>query len=198
MQETPVQSLGQEYPLEKGMAIHSSILAWRIAWTEEPCGLQSMRSQRAGHNWVTNTVSATLGPSRCLFCSYHFSAWLSLDGIYVLTSSSAVEQRVIHHLFHRWTSQSLKSRLYYQRSHKVILTDLEFRSIGFPDSEFFFLHNEESLQVFELVTLGTRERPFNFITTGKKISWVDWASNNKGCMCVSHSITSNSLWPHGL
>ena len=39
MQETWVQSLGREDPLEKGMAIHSSILAWRIAWTEEPCGL---------------------------------------------------------------------------------------------------------------------------------------------------------------
>ena len=39
MQETQVQSLGQEDPLEKGMAIHSSILAWRIPWTEKPCGL---------------------------------------------------------------------------------------------------------------------------------------------------------------
>ena len=45
MQETKVQSLGWEDPLEKGMAIHSSILAWRIPWTEEPGGLQSMRSQ---------------------------------------------------------------------------------------------------------------------------------------------------------
>ena len=46
MQETQVQSLGQEDPLEKGMAIHSSMLAWRIPRTEEPGGLQSMRSQR--------------------------------------------------------------------------------------------------------------------------------------------------------
>ena len=50
MQGTWVQSLGQEDPLEKGMAAHSSILAWRIPWTEEPGGLQSMRSQRVGHN----------------------------------------------------------------------------------------------------------------------------------------------------
>ena len=55
MQETRVQSLGQEDPLEKGMAIHSSILAWRIPWTEMPGGLQSVGSQRVGHNWVTNT-----------------------------------------------------------------------------------------------------------------------------------------------
>ena len=45
MQETRVQSLGREDPLEKGMATHSSILAWRIPWTEEPGGLRSMGSQ---------------------------------------------------------------------------------------------------------------------------------------------------------
>ena len=50
MQETWVQSLGQEDPLEKEMATHSSILAWRIPWTEEPGGLQSMGLQRVGHN----------------------------------------------------------------------------------------------------------------------------------------------------
>ena len=50
MQETQVRSLGQEDPLEKGMATHSSILAWIIPWTEEPGGLQSMGSQRVGHN----------------------------------------------------------------------------------------------------------------------------------------------------
>ena len=45
MQETCVQSLGREDPLEKGMTTHSSILAWRIPWTEETCGLESMGSQ---------------------------------------------------------------------------------------------------------------------------------------------------------
>ena len=53
MQETPVRSLGQKDPLEKEMAAYSSILAWRIPWTEEPGGLQSMGLQRVGHNWVT-------------------------------------------------------------------------------------------------------------------------------------------------
>ena len=48
MQETQVQSLDQEDSLEKGMATHSSILAWRIPWTEEPGGLQSMGLQRVG------------------------------------------------------------------------------------------------------------------------------------------------------
>ena len=54
MQETQVWSLGWEDPLEKGMATHSSILAWRIPWIEEPGGLQSMGSQRVRHDWVTN------------------------------------------------------------------------------------------------------------------------------------------------
>ena len=50
MWETWVQSLGQEDTLEKEMAAHSSILAWKIPWTEEPGGLQSMGSQRVGHD----------------------------------------------------------------------------------------------------------------------------------------------------
>ena len=49
-QETQVRSLGQEDPLKKGMATHSNILAWRFPWTEELDGLQSMRSQRVGHD----------------------------------------------------------------------------------------------------------------------------------------------------
>ena len=53
MQEMGIQSLSQEDPLEKEMATHSSILAWKIPWTEEPGGLQSMGSQRAGHDLVT-------------------------------------------------------------------------------------------------------------------------------------------------
>ena len=51
--ETWVRSLGWEDPLEEGMAINSSILVWEIPWTEEPGGLQSMGSQRVGHDWAT-------------------------------------------------------------------------------------------------------------------------------------------------
>ena len=50
MQETRVRSLGHEDPLEKGMAAHSCILSWRIPWTEEPGRLQSLGSQRVGHD----------------------------------------------------------------------------------------------------------------------------------------------------
>ena len=52
-QETRGRSLGQEDPLEKGMATHSSVLAWRTSWTEEPGGLQSTGSQRVGLDWAT-------------------------------------------------------------------------------------------------------------------------------------------------
>ena len=60
MQEAKVWYLGQEDPLEKKMATHSSILAWRIPRTEQPGRSQFMRSQRAGRNWVTknNTLNA--------------------------------------------------------------------------------------------------------------------------------------------
>ena len=61
MQETKemlVLSLGWEDPLEEGTAIHSSILAWRIPWIEDPGGLQSMGSQRVGHERVTNTFTS--------------------------------------------------------------------------------------------------------------------------------------------
>ena len=59
MQETRVRSLGQEDSLEKGMAIHPSILAWRISWKEEPRGIQSMGSQGVGHNRATNIFTKT-------------------------------------------------------------------------------------------------------------------------------------------
>ena len=60
MWETQVQFLGREDPLEKGMATHSSILAWRTPRTEEPGGLQSMGLQRVGHDWTNNTLLPSL------------------------------------------------------------------------------------------------------------------------------------------
>ena len=57
MEETQILSLGWEDPLEKEMATHCSILAWRIPWSEEPGGLQSLGLQRVGHDWATNTFT---------------------------------------------------------------------------------------------------------------------------------------------
>ena len=59
MKETWVQSLGREDPLEKGVATRSSILAWRIPWTEEPGGLQVIGLQRVGHDCATNTSNTS-------------------------------------------------------------------------------------------------------------------------------------------
>ena len=64
MQETQVQSLGEEDPLEKGTATHSSILAWTIPWTEEPVGPKFLGSQRAGHDEATNTFTFTFIPPK--------------------------------------------------------------------------------------------------------------------------------------
>ena len=58
MQEMQIQSLGQEDPLEEEMATQSCILAWEIPWSEEPGGLQTMVSQRVGHDWVTKHTHA--------------------------------------------------------------------------------------------------------------------------------------------
>ena len=67
MQDTFIPSLGQKDPLEKGMATHSSILAWWIPRTGKPGGLQPMGLQRVGHSWVTNTFT---------FCSQKAHVWI--------------------------------------------------------------------------------------------------------------------------
>ena len=65
MQETWVQSLGWEDPLEKEMATHSSTLAWKIPQMEEPGRLQSMRSQRVGHDWATSLTHSLTQDFQC-------------------------------------------------------------------------------------------------------------------------------------
>ena len=80
MQETWVRSLVQEYPREVEMATHCSILAWRIPWTEEPGGLQSMGSQRVRRDWIcthAHTHPKTLGLS-CTSDSH--KSWLEASG----------------------------------------------------------------------------------------------------------------------
>ena len=82
MRETRVWSLGWEDLLEKEMATHSSILAWRIPWTEEPGRLQSMGLQRVGHDWVTSLFFSVPVFSLPLFlclCSFNWSIlWNSI------------------------------------------------------------------------------------------------------------------------
>ena len=67
MQETQVWSLGWEDTQEKGMGTHSSILVWRIPWTEEPGGLQFMGLQRIWYDWMTNTFTfANINRNHCI------------------------------------------------------------------------------------------------------------------------------------
>ena len=78
MWESRVQSLASEDPLEREMATHSSTLAWRIPWTEEPGGLQSMGSQGVRHDWVTNTLYTWYTCYVCYRCQYGESQFLRI------------------------------------------------------------------------------------------------------------------------
>ena len=77
IQETPVQSLSWEDPLEKGMATHSSVPAWEIPWTEEPGRLQFVRSQRVEHDLVTKQQDATQNDPECMLLGPSKSFWFS-------------------------------------------------------------------------------------------------------------------------
>ena len=103
MQETRVQSLGWEDSLEKGMATHSSILAWRIPWTEEPGKPQSMGSQRVGHDWGTLTFKNTLlAPLFSVFVEILFC---KAEGAGLLSLITGVVASIW--CFHWWDSASV-------------------------------------------------------------------------------------------
>ena len=98
MQETWVRSLGWEDPLEEGMATHFSILAWRIPWTEEPGGLQSMQVQRAGHDWETFIhffIVPCTGPSLWYACSWLQPVDFSLVAVHGFSSCSLQASLVV-------------------------------------------------------------------------------------------------------
>ena len=79
VQETQVHSLGWEDPLEKEMTTHSSILAWRIPWTEEPGGLQSMGLQRVRHNWATKQPTKNVHKSTYKSLRYILNPSIKLE-----------------------------------------------------------------------------------------------------------------------
>ena len=96
MQETRVCSLGWEHSLEKGVATHYSILAWRIPWTEEPGRLQSMGSQRVGQDWLTKHIhnwraSASLDGNQTLSpwnCWNKFPCTCLVSGLFIPSLST--------------------------------------------------------------------------------------------------------------
>ena len=102
VQVTWVRSLGWEDPLEKEMATHSSILAWKISRTEERGGLQSMGSQRVGHDWVTNTMNYSSQPFASnfghLWPHTHMRIWWSNTFWYMLPLYTSIKSRLWKHL----------------------------------------------------------------------------------------------------
>ena len=98
MQETQVGSLSGKDTLEKEVATHSSILAWRIPWTEEPGRLQSMGSQWVRHNWATSLCHEVMGPDAMIlvFCMFSFKPTFSVSSftfikrIFCYSSLSAI------------------------------------------------------------------------------------------------------------
>ena len=100
MQETQIWSLGCEDPLEKGMVPHSNILAWRIAWTEEPGRLKSTGSQRVGHNWANNTfTSCTEVPE---LQSRRGSATVTSDSCLPTCWASGCGRQILFNTFPSW------------------------------------------------------------------------------------------------
>ena len=79
MQETGVWFLDQADLLEKGMVTHSSILAWRIPWTEEPCRLQSIGLHWVGHNWTTFTIIFLQNSIEYRESQYWWAEWMKLE-----------------------------------------------------------------------------------------------------------------------
>ena len=93
MQETQVGLLGQEDPLEEEMAVHSSILAWRTPWTEEPGGLWSMGPQTVGHDWVSKCTHAHTHTHTCLFIERIFE-WIIQNQLLLQTYFPQVAQLI--------------------------------------------------------------------------------------------------------
>ena len=111
MQETWVWSLGQEDPLEKGMATHSRINAWRIPWTEEPDRLQFMGSQRVGHTWVTDTSTSIVnGLLRASLVAHWQRVCLSLQDtwVWLLAQEDPVWQSATKPISHNYGACALE------------------------------------------------------------------------------------------
>ena len=102
MWDTWVQSLGWEDPLEKEMATHSSALAWKISWMEKPGRLQSMGSQRLGHDWVTSLslLSCSMAGRSLFVCFMYSSEYLLISNSYFIPPPGIhCEHALVQHNF---------------------------------------------------------------------------------------------------
>ena len=126
MQETRVQSLGWEDPLEKEMTSHSSILVWRISWTEELGGLQSMGLQRLGHDWATDRESAGTMLFSLKYSSDDIAAAERFSIIPCYRGKSTFLKGTLHILFFTGTrtlkSPKLEYHSFIQMCHVLVFT----------------------------------------------------------------------------
>ena len=130
--ETQVQPLGWEDPLEKGMATHSNILAWRIPWTEEPGGLRSMESQRVGHDWETFTS----------FPSPLSSSWGSV--LRKPMQSNKYQNLFIFHIFSlnlRYKSTAINGPIIFWREWTIYLSTVDLCCANFCIWSHHFMGN---------------------------------------------------------
>ena len=171
MQETWVGSLGREDLLEKGMATHSSIPAWRIPWTEEPGGLQCTGSKRVGYNWTTKHSTQYMVIKLKFSCDYLLILEVPLLKYWSLWST----------IFYNWvvTSNGLLPRW---------LSDKEF--LAMPEMWVWFLGQEDALEK-EMATHSS-------ILTWE-ISWTEEPSrlqfmgSQSWTWLTTKQVTSNSL-----
>ena len=193
MQETQVWSLGQKDPPEKGMATHSSILAWRIPWTEEPGRLIVQRSQRVGHEWASNTFTffplpLTLGSWES-YLSLVFSStklewkefqmhWVVLCIKYTWTCGVLAQGMYFRNLTvvcvqNRWGS-SLGGDL--EANHLATLSNCQWGEIAFPSSiTHWFTNLSPSLWVkMSLNCKSHKQRPRNLDNSQRRVLTV-WA-----------------------
>ena len=137
--ETWVQSLGWEDLLEKEMATHSNILAWRIPWTEEPGGLQSMGSQRVRHDWATSlhfftslsyytvnscepvvgrkpvTSSIALSPIVLIDAYQRFFQMNLFKCQAILSQSNSTIELIFHWKYPQWQANTLASKIFLSK-----------------------------------------------------------------------------------
>ena len=141
MQETWNQSLGWEDLLEKGMATHSSILAWGTPWTEEPGGLQPMGLQRVRHDWATNTNFYTLRLNMlmCMKCIYPECS----ENCSVMSDSATswtVSAR-LHILTLIWKKYFVRVNLDYFDFHSVLTVTFTINRLDNMSSCFMYCHH---------------------------------------------------------
>ena len=123
MQETQIQYLGREDPLEKEMATHSSTLAWRILQREEPGGLQSTGSQKVRHDWVTNIFTVTLSVLSLV------SLYLKISGKKILNTCICVSLRIPMGWMHCWRGAGASDVCTHMQMYTQMYIHICFRRI---------------------------------------------------------------------